>query len=98
MAERLLSHCVTVTSLTQNTDRTLHVLHLFVNAYGVDFMTSFKAFSDGVKGFNAFSDGNCGDFGNGIGGLSSIPLSESSLNGTVFYLVILSFLYAFFSA
>lgn len=82
VAEKLLSR--SLSSLSHNTECTLRVLRLFVNAYGVDFMTSFKAFSDG--------------FDNGIGSMSSNQVSESSLNGIVYrpmvlYLVIL-YMYA----
>lgn len=69
VAEKLLSR--SLPSLSHNTECTLRVLRLFVDAYGVDFMTSFRAFSDGV----------CHGFGSGIGGLSPSRVSESSLNG-----------------
>lgn len=80
VAEKLLSH--SLSSLSHNTKCTLRALRLFVDAYGVDFMTSFKAFSDGI----------CYGFVNGMVGPSSNQVSESSVNGmlyTVLYLVIL---------
>lgn len=75
MAEKLLSR--SLSSLSHNTESTLRVLQLFVNAYGIDFLTSFKAFSNDI----------CHGLDNGISDLSSNQVSRSSVNGMVYNLI-----------